>query len=65
MPVEFISLTFPNGATEVNSGPNPTTADAEWIKRYARALDEYGFDYTVPRPDDPEPAWQRTALILG
>ncbi|KAI0128577.1 alkanesulfonate monooxygenase [Xylariales sp. AK1849] len=50
MPAEFISLTFPNGASEINTGVpgvNPTGIDPEYLVRYARTLDDYGFNYTL------------------
>ena len=47
MPVEFISLAFPNASTELNPTPGVPAVDADYLKRYARNLDEYGFDYTL------------------
>jgi alkanesulfonate monooxygenase len=41
------SLTFPNGATEINTGTNPTGIDPQYLVRYARTLDDYGFNYTL------------------
>lgn len=64
MPVEFISVTFPNAATEINPGPNPTQADSDFIRRYATALDEYGFDYTVGSSDDRSPRSPGTGAAL-
>ncbi|KAE8152099.1 luciferase-like domain-containing protein [Aspergillus avenaceus] len=46
MPVEFISLTFPNASTELNPIPN-AAIDPEYLKRYARNLDDYSFNYTL------------------
>ncbi|KAI1077344.1 bacterial luciferase-like protein [Whalleya microplaca] len=46
MPTEFISLTFPNHWTEINPYPNPKI-EPEYLIRYARALDDYGFNYTL------------------
>ncbi|KAI0469870.1 bacterial luciferase-like protein [Xylariaceae sp. FL0804] len=46
MPTEFISLAFPNASTELDPIPN-ATIDTEYLKRYARALDDYGFNYTL------------------
>ncbi|GAB2900364.1 LLM class flavin-dependent oxidoreductase [Streptomyces mayteni] len=46
MPVEFISAIHPNPATD----GNPTAGsgiDPEHTRRYARALDDGGFDYTL------------------
>jgi alkanesulfonate monooxygenase len=47
MPTEFISLTFPNGATEINTGVNPVGIDPDYLTRYARTLDDYAFNYTL------------------
>ncbi|KAK9418733.1 putative Luciferase-like domain-containing protein [Seiridium unicorne] len=47
MPTEFISLTFNNSGTEISQGPNPTDIDVPYLVRYARTLDEYGFNYTL------------------
>ena len=47
MPVEFISLAFPNPSTELNPIPDIPPVDGDYLKRYARNLDEYGFDYTL------------------
>ncbi|KAI9827425.1 MAG: hypothetical protein M1819_006966 [Sarea resinae] len=46
MTVEFISLTFPNASTELNPLPNPSV-DPDYLVRYARSLDDYGFNYTL------------------
>ncbi|KAB8236566.1 LLM class flavin-dependent oxidoreductase [Aspergillus alliaceus] len=46
MPVEFISLTFPNASTELKPIPN-ARIDPEYLERYARNLDDYGFNYTL------------------
>ena len=46
MPTEFISVTFPNASTELNPLENPAL-DPQFIKRYARSLDDYGFNYTL------------------
>ncbi|KAE8380378.1 luciferase-like domain-containing protein [Aspergillus bertholletiae] len=46
MPVEFISLTFPNASTELKPIPN-AVIDPEYLERYARNLDDYGFNYTL------------------
>ncbi|KAI0007606.1 luciferase-like protein [Xylariaceae sp. FL0662B] len=46
MPTEFISLTFPNAWTEINPYPNPRV-EPEYLIRYARTLDDYGFNYTL------------------
>jgi len=46
MTVEFISLTPPNASTELV--PIPTAGvDREYLVRYARTLDDYGFNYTL------------------
>lgn len=46
MPVEFISMTFPNASTELDPTPG-APADPDFIKRYARGLDDYDFNYTL------------------
>ncbi|KUI55577.1 Alkanesulfonate monooxygenase [Cytospora mali] len=46
MTAEFISMTFPNASTELNPLPG-APADPEFIKRYARGLDDYDFNYTL------------------
>lgn len=44
--VEFISLTHPNPSTELN--PLPTRGiDLEFFRRYVRALEDGGYDYTL------------------
>ncbi|CRK38762.1 Alkanesulfonate monooxygenase like protein [Verticillium longisporum] len=46
MPTEFISLTFPNGSTELNPIPG-AGIDLDYLIRYARTLDDYEFNYTL------------------
>ncbi|KAF3769505.1 hypothetical protein M406DRAFT_33527 [Cryphonectria parasitica EP155] len=46
MPLEFISMTFPNASTELEPIPG-APADPDFIKRYARGLDDYDFNYTL------------------
>ena len=46
MPVEFISLAFPNASTEFDPIPG-APIDPEYLKRYARNLDDYHFNYTL------------------
>lgn len=46
MPTEFISLTFPNASTELKPIPN-ASVDPDFLVRYARTLDDYGFNYTL------------------
>ncbi|PMD57891.1 alkanesulfonate monooxygenase [Hyaloscypha bicolor E] len=48
MPTEFISLTSPNASTELNplGGPNEPI-DPTYLNRYAKALDDYAFNYTL------------------
>ncbi|NTF44717.1 LLM class flavin-dependent oxidoreductase [Rhizobium rhizogenes] len=46
MPTEFISVTFPNASTELNPLPSPAI-DPRFLVRYARSLDDYGFNYTL------------------
>ncbi|KAK8854969.1 hypothetical protein IAR55_003709 [Kwoniella newhampshirensis] len=46
MPVEFISVTFPNGSNELNPIPG-AGVDPDFLVRYARALDDNDFNYTL------------------
>ncbi|MFI5911907.1 LLM class flavin-dependent oxidoreductase [Dactylosporangium sp. NPDC051541] len=46
MPVEFISAINVNGNNEVNGGTDPTL-DLAYLRRYARVLEDGGFDYTL------------------
>ncbi|KAF2447428.1 putative Alkanesulfonate monooxygenase [Karstenula rhodostoma CBS 690.94] len=46
MPVEFISLAFPNASTELDPIPG-AAIDPDYLNRYARNLDDYGFNYTL------------------
>jgi alkanesulfonate monooxygenase len=46
MSAEFISVTFTNPSTEINPLPNPAI-DPRFLVRYARSLDDYGFNYTL------------------
>jgi alkanesulfonate monooxygenase len=46
MPVEFISLAFPNASTELDPLPG-APIDPDYLKRYAQNLDDYGFNYTL------------------
>ncbi|KAJ9137116.1 Alkanesulfonate monooxygenase [Pleurostoma richardsiae] len=46
MPTEFISVTFPNASTEISPIPN-AGIDPDFLKRYARTLDDYAFNYTL------------------
>lgn len=46
MPTEFISLTFPNASNELNPIPG-AGVDPEYLVRYAKYLDDYGFNYTL------------------
>ncbi|EON97094.1 putative alkanesulfonate monooxygenase protein [Phaeoacremonium minimum UCRPA7] len=46
MPVEFISLVFPNQTNELNPGLG-SSIDPDFLTRYARTLDDYGFQYTL------------------
>lgn len=43
---EFISVTFPNASTEINPIPK-ASVDPEYLVRYARNLDDYGYNYTL------------------
>ncbi|KAJ5266458.1 hypothetical protein N7478_009266 [Penicillium angulare] len=46
MPTEFISLTFNNASTELKPIPG-AGIDPDYLKRYARSLDDYAFNYTL------------------
>lgn len=46
MPVEFISVTFPNKSNEIHPKPG-LPADAAFVKRYSNILEDGGFDYTL------------------
>ncbi|PPJ60804.1 hypothetical protein CBER1_02328 [Cercospora berteroae] len=46
MPVEFISLAFPNASTELEPIAG-AGIDPDFLKKYARNLDDYGFNYTL------------------
>lgn len=46
MTVEFISAINVNQANELN-GRTGAAIDLPWLKRYARTLDDYGFDYSL------------------
>ncbi len=46
MPTEFISLTFPTENNELFPKPG-APADPDILTRYARTLDDYGFNYTL------------------
>lgn len=46
MPVEFISLAFPNASTEINPQPK-AGVDPDYLVRYARKINDYGFNHTL------------------
>lgn len=46
MPTDFINLTFPNDNNKIAPKPN-IAADPEYLTRYARTVDDYGFKYTL------------------
>ncbi|WP_117193134.1 LLM class flavin-dependent oxidoreductase [Rhizobium terrae] len=46
MSVEFISVSFPNASTDLDPLPD-APVDPRYLERYARALDDYGFNYTL------------------
>ncbi|GJD65961.1 LLM class flavin-dependent oxidoreductase [Methylobacterium frigidaeris] len=46
MTTEFISVTFTNSSNEINPVRDPAI-EPDFLVRYARALDDYGFDYTL------------------
>lgn len=65
MPTEFISLTSPNASTELKPIPN-AAVDPEFLVRYARTLDEYGFNYTlVPYDSSSFDPWTVAATIAS
>ncbi|KAK0723349.1 alkanesulfonate monooxygenase [Lasiosphaeria miniovina] len=65
MPTEFISVTFPNASTELAPIPG-ASIDPEFEARYARTLDEYGFDYTlVPYDSSYYDPWTQGATIAA
>ncbi|KAJ5123780.1 hypothetical protein N7448_009877 [Penicillium atrosanguineum] len=43
---QFISVTFPNASTELAPIIN-SAIDSEYLVRYARSLDDYGYNYTL------------------
>ena len=47
MTIEFISLTPPDASNELHPLPAGTPIDPEFLVRYSRALDDYGFHYTL------------------
>lgn len=46
MATEFISITFPNASTDIAPLPE-APIDPAYLVRYARTLDDYGFNYTL------------------
>lgn len=46
MPTEFISLAFPNESNELKPIPG-APIDPDFLARYARNLDDYGYNYTL------------------
>jgi len=46
MPVEFISLAPANASSEIQPIPG-AGIDPEYFVRYAKTLDDYGFNYTL------------------
>lgn len=46
MSAEFISVSFPNASNDLNPIPD-APVDPRFLERYARALDDYGFNYTL------------------
>lgn len=46
MAVEFISLTYPNASNELSPIPG-AQIDKDYLVRYARAVEDAGFDYTL------------------
>ncbi|KAH7309204.1 luciferase-like domain-containing protein [Stachybotrys elegans] len=65
MPAEFISLTFPNASTELNPIPG-AGVDPGYLVRYAKTLDDYGFNYTlVPYDSSSFDPWTIGATIAA
>lgn len=46
MAVEFISITYPNASTDTDPVPG-APIDPDYLVRYARALEDAGFNYTL------------------
>lgn len=46
MSTEFISITFPNASTDIAPIPK-APIDPAYLVRYARMLDDYGYNYTL------------------
>ncbi len=46
MTAEFISASFANESNDLNPLPD-APVDPRFLERYARALDDYGFNYTL------------------
>jgi hypothetical protein len=64
--VEFISLAFPNPSTELHPISGIPPVDGDFLKRYARTLDEYGFDYTLqPYDSGGADPWTMGATIAA
>jgi alkanesulfonate monooxygenase len=65
MPAEFISLTFPNASNELKPLPG-SGVDPGYLVRYARTLDDYGFNYTlVPYDSSSFDPWTIGATIAA
>jgi alkanesulfonate monooxygenase len=47
MPVEFISATHTTPTTEASAGGRRPDLDVDYTRRFVRALDDGGFDYTL------------------
>jgi alkanesulfonate monooxygenase len=47
MPVEFISATHTTPTTEASAGGRRPDLDVDYARRFVRALDDGGFDYTL------------------
>ena len=47
MPVEFISATHTTPTTEASAGGRRPDLDIDYTRRFVRALDDGGFDYTL------------------
>ena len=66
MPVEFISATHTTDATEANNRGRHAGFDVEYTRRFVRALDDGGFDWTlVPYSSAGVDAEQLAQFVVG
>jgi len=65
MTVEFIGLTPPNASNEIKPIPH-AGVDVDFLIRYSRTLDDYGFNYTlVPYDSSSFDPWTIGATIAA